>query len=108
MQEGGNMKLEAMNISFQYDNGNRKILNNVSISLESGERVGLTAPSGFGKTTFCKILAGYEKPEDNRIFCHYFTTPFCHLRTRRLIKSSTFVTIVKIKQMTNSAANILS
>ena len=36
MQEGGNMKLEAMNISFQYDNGNRKILNNVSISLESG------------------------------------------------------------------------
>ena len=49
MQEGGNMKLEAMNISFQYDNGNRKILNNVSISLESGERVGLTAPSGFGK-----------------------------------------------------------
>ena len=46
MQEGGNMKLEAMNISFQYDNGNRKILNNVSISLESGERVGLTAPSG--------------------------------------------------------------
>ena len=53
------MKLEAINISFQYDNGNRRILNNVSLSLESGERVGLTAPSGFGKTTFCKILAGY-------------------------------------------------
>ena len=67
MQEGGNMKLEAMNISFQYDNGNRKILNNVSISLESGERVGLTAPSGFGKTTFCKILAGYEKPDHGTV-----------------------------------------
>ena len=40
MQEGGSMRLEAMNISFQYDNGNRKILNNVSMSLESGERVG--------------------------------------------------------------------
>ena len=61
------MKLEAMNISFQYDNGNRKILNNVSISLESGERVGLTAPSGFGKTTFCKILAGYEKPDHGTV-----------------------------------------
>lgn len=67
MQEGGNMKLEAMNISFQYDNGNRKILNNVSISLESGERVGLTAPSGFGKTTFCKILADYEKPDHGTV-----------------------------------------
>ena len=67
MQEGGNMKLEAMNISFQYDNGNRKILNNVSISLESGERVGLTAPSGFGKTTFCKILAGYDKPDHGTV-----------------------------------------
>ena len=67
MQEGGNMKLEAMNISFQYDNGNRKILNNVSISLESGERVGLKAPSGFGKTTFCKILAGYQKPDQGMV-----------------------------------------
>ena len=61
------MKLEAINISFQYDNGNRRILNNVSLSLESGERVGLTAPSGFGKTTFCKILAGYEKPDHGTV-----------------------------------------
>ncbi|MFR0810320.1 MAG: ABC transporter ATP-binding protein [Enterocloster clostridioformis] len=61
------MRLEAMNISFQYDNGNRKILNNVSMSLESGERVGLKAPSGFGKTTFCKILAGYEKPDHGTV-----------------------------------------
>ena len=67
MQEGGSMRLEAMNISFQYDNGNRKILNNVSMSLESGERVGLKAPSGFGKTTFCKILAGYEKPDHGTV-----------------------------------------
>ena len=49
------MRLEAENISFQYDNGNRKILNNVSMGLEQEERVGITAPSGFGKTTFCKM-----------------------------------------------------
>ena len=59
------MRLEAENISFQYDNGNRKILNNVSMGLE--ERVGITAPSGFGKTTFCKILAGYELPDSGRV-----------------------------------------
>lgn len=61
------MKLEARNLSFRYDNGNRKILNNVSLSLESGDRLGLTAPSGFGKTTCCKILAGYEKPDRGQV-----------------------------------------
>lgn len=61
------MRLEAENISFQYDNGNRKILNNVSLCLADGERLGLTAPSGFGKTTFCKILAGYEAPHKGQV-----------------------------------------
>lgn len=67
MQEGGLMKLEAENISFQYDNGNRKILNNVSLCVNENERVGITAPSGFGKTTFCKILSGYESPDRGRV-----------------------------------------
>ena len=61
------MILEARDISFRYDNGNRRILNRVSLRLESGERVGLSAPSGFGKTTFCKILAGYERPESGQV-----------------------------------------
>lgn len=61
------MRLEAENISYQYDNGNRKILNHVSLSLESGQRLGLTAPSGFGKTTLCKILAGYEEPDQGNV-----------------------------------------
>lgn len=39
----------------------------MNMYLDSGERVGLTAPSGFGKTTCCKILAGYEKPHEGII-----------------------------------------
>lgn len=61
------MKLEAENISFQYDDGNRRILNHVSLSMEHEERVGITAPSGFGKTTLCKILAGYEAPDSGSV-----------------------------------------
>ena len=57
------MLLEAKNISFKYGKDTRQILENFSLSVESHERVGIIAPSGFGKTTFCKILAGYEKPD---------------------------------------------
>lgn len=31
------------------------------------ERVGITAPSGFGKTTLCKIIAGYIKPHSGKV-----------------------------------------
>lgn len=61
------MKLRAEHISFQYDNGNRKILNQVSLELDSRDRLGLAAPSGFGKTTLCKILAGYENPDGGSV-----------------------------------------
>lgn len=61
------MRLEANSISFQYDNGNRQILNNLNMYMDSGERLGLIAPSGFGKTTCCKILAGYEKPDNGEV-----------------------------------------
>lgn len=56
------MLLAAEAISFQYQRGGRKVLDNVSLSIKSGECVGLAAPSGFGKTTLCKILGGYSKP----------------------------------------------
>lgn len=61
------MKLEARALSFRYDNGNRQILNNLSMTLASTDRLGLIEPSGFGKTTFCKILAGYEKPDSGEV-----------------------------------------
>ena len=62
------MGLEADNLSFRYHNGNRQILNHVSFNLNRGERLGITAPSGFGKTTCCKILAGYEKPDEGTVY----------------------------------------
>ena len=61
------MKLEARELSFRYDNGNRQILNKMSMTLESTDRLGLIAPSGFGKTTFCKILAGCEEPDSGEV-----------------------------------------
>ena len=61
------MILEAKHISFRYGTDSRQILDDFSLKLTQEERVGLIAPSGFGKTTFCKILAGYEKPDEGEV-----------------------------------------
>ncbi len=62
------MILEAKNLTFQYNKESRQILKDFSLRVESQERLGLVAPSGFGKTTLCKILAGYEKPDAGEVF----------------------------------------
>lgn len=61
------MILEARNISFRYGEKSREILKDFSLKAESTERVGLVAPSGFGKTTLCKILSGYEMPDSGQV-----------------------------------------
>ena len=57
------MSLKTENLSFSYENGGRHVLTRISLKIEPGERVGLVAPSGYGKTTLCRLLAGYERPE---------------------------------------------
>lgn len=55
------MLLEANKIGYHY--GDRRwILRNVNIQVATGEVVGLIGPSGYGKTTLGRILAGYETP----------------------------------------------
>ncbi|GBG55896.1 peptide ABC transporter ATP-binding protein [Sporomusaceae bacterium FL31] len=60
------MSLEAKGISFGYKKG-FNILENLQITVESHERVGIVAPSGFGKTTLCQILSGYIKPISGQV-----------------------------------------
>ena len=61
------MRLEAKNVSFRYDRKEPFVLENVSLSVEQGERVALFAPSGYGKTTLVKLLAGYLEPTKGEI-----------------------------------------
>lgn len=59
------MMLSAENLGFRYGDGS-PILSGFNFTLISQERVGLMAPSGFGKTTLCKLLAGYLVPQEGR------------------------------------------
>ena len=62
------MILEAKNLTFRYPRrGAAPVLEGVNFSLGSGERLGLSAPSGRGKTTLCKLLAGWEEPSSGQV-----------------------------------------
>ena len=62
----GEILLEARDLSFRYGSG-PWILQNVNIAIREGERVGLVGPSGYGKSTLSRILAGYEKPSKGSV-----------------------------------------
>ncbi len=53
--------LSAHNISKAY--GERTLLRDASVTIRTGERVGLVGKNGTGKSTFARILAGVE-PKD--------------------------------------------
>lgn len=55
------MAIECKNITFGYSKDNI-LFKNINFSVDYGERVGIVAKSGFGKSTLAKIIAGYEKP----------------------------------------------
>ena len=60
------MQLKASKINFKY-NEDRYVLKDIDFYVNSSEVVGLVAPSGFGKTTLAKILAGYITPESGEV-----------------------------------------
>ncbi|MDY5211091.1 ABC transporter ATP-binding protein [Intestinibacter sp.] len=60
------MQLKAENINFKYTK-DKYVLRDINFHINRGEVVGLVAPSGFGKTTLAKILAGYITPESGEV-----------------------------------------
>lgn len=58
--------LEARDLSFGYP-GRPAIYSGFDLRVAPGERVALRAPSGFGKTTLCQMLAGYLRPSGGEV-----------------------------------------
>ena len=58
--------LEARDVTFGYSQ-DKPIYQGFNLRVEAGERVALKAPSGFGKTTLCRMLSGYLRPGSGEV-----------------------------------------
>ncbi len=57
--------LELKHMSFQY--GNRQVLEDISLTVPSGDFLGIVGPNGSGKSTLLKIIVGLLRPSGGSI-----------------------------------------
>lgn len=68
------MSLDARGITFAYP-GAAPLFERFDLTVEPGERVALSAPSGRGKTTLCRLLAGYLAPQAGKVLADGVPVP---------------------------------
>jgi len=57
--------IEANGVTFGY--GSRPVVENVSLTVESGAFLGLVGPNGSGKTTLLELLIGLRRPDSGTV-----------------------------------------
>ncbi len=64
-EKSGRLVIEAKSISRTY--GERKIVDDFSIRIQRGDRVGIVGPNGAGKTTLIEMLTGANPPNSGSV-----------------------------------------
>nr|WP_255434970.1 peptidase domain-containing ABC transporter [Paracoccus sp. MC1862] len=59
--------LELHDVSFRYAPGDPKVLSDFSLHVRAGECLGITGPSGVGKSTLLAIIAGLARPTQGQM-----------------------------------------
>ncbi|WP_226537290.1 ABC transporter ATP-binding protein [Fictibacillus halophilus] len=72
--------IEVFDVSKNY--GSQHVLENISLNVKRNEIYGLLGPSGAGKTTLVKMIAGIETPTNGRIKVLDTDMPNLHNMTR--------------------------
>jgi len=64
--EDSSPMLEVKDLSFSYPNGHRA-LSDISFTIRRGEMTAIAGRNGAGKSTMCKLICGFEKPQEGSI-----------------------------------------
>lgn len=75
--------LELKNISKKF--GQKHIFDHFNLTVEDGQILSLVGPSGGGKTTLLRMLAGLESIDSGDIFYNGEQVPINHLENRNLL-----------------------
>lgn len=60
-------KIEVKNLIFKYPSTEKKVIDNLSISINKGEAIGIAGASGEGKSTLLDLICGLLKPTSGQI-----------------------------------------
>lgn len=59
--------LDVDHLSFKYQDGEKDVFSDISVSLKKGGRLGIIGPVGSGKSTLIKILSGIERNHKGKV-----------------------------------------
>lgn len=60
-------QIDVKNVSYRYAEGQPKIINQLSLTIQPGEKIAILGKSGAGKSTLLKLLAGVILPDKGDI-----------------------------------------
>ena len=59
--------IELRNVTFTFDDASKPTIENLSLTIKKGERIGIQGASGIGKTTLFNLMLGLYKPTSGSI-----------------------------------------
>ncbi|MEH0418399.1 ABC transporter ATP-binding protein [Streptomyces sp. B21-083] len=59
-------RIDVTGVRYAYDRGG-EVLRGVDLTVRPGERLAVVGPSGAGKTTLCRLLAGIDEPRSGTV-----------------------------------------
>lgn len=61
-------KIEIKNLCYSYEKNGKLAINNINMTINKGEKIGIVGKVGSGKTTLMNIIAGFYEVPENKVY----------------------------------------